>query len=188
MLIFAAALPVTSFGPGRAAPKGWLAMVCPPARGRAQSLSQCKVCARSVTKKTAGDPRSKWRPIGNDWYCCAPGKCSVAYKNAARQGPKAAPALPPLGSASPRGCCERQASFDQRPLATSALAQPRDESEPKGVVTDAELDAILQPIYDEMDFDAFLTELYSELDGTLQPIYDKMDFDEFLAELYSELP
>jgi hypothetical protein len=97
----------------------------------------------------------------------------VAYKNAA-----AAPALPP-----PRGCCERQASFDQRPLATSALAQPRD-----GVVTDAELDAILQLIYDEMDFDEFLTELYSELDGTLQPIYDKMDFDEFLAELYSELP
>ena len=117
-------------------------MVCPPAR-----LSQCKVCARSVTKKTAGDPRSKWRPIGNDWYCCAPGKCSVAYKIAV------AARVPP-----PRGCCERQASFGQRPLATSAPAQPC-----AGVVTDAELDAILQPIYDEMDFDEFLAELYSEL-------------------------
>lgn len=76
-------------------------------------------------KKTARDIRSKWQPIGDDWYCCAPGKCSMAYKNAA-----AAPTLPPRHG---------------------------------GVVTDAELDAILQPIYDEMDFDAFLADLYSEL-------------------------
>ena len=46
------------------------------------SLAACGTCGRCVSKKTARDARSKWRPVGDDWYCCAPGGCSTAYKAA----------------------------------------------------------------------------------------------------------
>jgi hypothetical protein len=47
------------------------------------SLAACNACGRCVSKKAARDARSKWRPVGNDWYCCTPGRCSLAYKAAA---------------------------------------------------------------------------------------------------------